>query len=284
VNIGAGWHGTDRAANEAPVSGDGLRHRAGWAKPFAYDHPVFRMIELLALNPSLDRTALAAQFAADGRVQIRDVLTDVSARALHRVIAEQTPWGIAYDVGTDKPVGLTAAEFAALDPARRTAIREAIEQAMRGRDYGFSYARYPILDAYLQHWAPGGPHDIVLEHINDAPFLDLVRGVTGMPDLRKADAQATLFAPGQFLAEHSDSHVGEGWRIAYVLSLCAVDWRPDWGGYLQFFDDDGDIVAGYRPRFNALSLFAVPRPHAVSYVPPFAPVGRYSITGWFRDR
>ncbi|MEP9401030.1 2OG-Fe(II) oxygenase [Sphingomonas silueang] len=242
------------------------------------------MIELLRLNPALDRAALARRFATDRRVQIRDVLTDDSARALHRLIAEQTPWGIAYGIGTEQPVGLSAAEFAALAPDRRAAIREGIEAAMRGRDYGFSYARYPILDGYLQRWAPGGPHDILLEHINDAPFLDLVRDVTGIPELRKADAQATLFAPGQFLAEHSDSHVGEGWRIAYVLSLCALDWRPDWGGYLQFLDDDGDVIAGYRPRFNALSMFAVPCAHAVSYVPPFAPVGRYSITGWFRDR
>lgn len=242
------------------------------------------MIELLALNSTLDRTRLAAQFAADRRVQIRHVLTDASAAALHRLIAEQTPWGVAYGAGDEAPVGLTAAQFAALDADRRTAIREKIDAAMRARDYGFSYARYPILDAYLERWAPGGPHDILLEHINDTPFLDLVRDVTGIPELRKADAQATLYAPGQFLAEHNDSHVGEGWRIAYVLSLCALDWRPDWGGYLQFLDADGDIVAGYRPRFNTLSLFAVPTPHAVSYVPPFAPVGRYSITGWFRDR
>ncbi len=242
------------------------------------------MIELLALNPALDHAALATRFAADGRVQIRDVLTDASARALHRVIAEQTPWGVAYGTGRNPPVGMTAAQFATLDADGRTAIRAKIDTAMRGRDYGFSYARYPILDAYLERWTPGGPHDILLEHINDTPFLDLVRRVTGIPELRKADAQATLYAPGQFLAEHTDSHVGEGWRIAYVLSLCALDWRPDWGGYLQFLDADGDIVAGYRPRFNALSLFAVPSPHAVSYLPPFAPVGRYSITGWFRDR
>jgi len=59
---------------------------------------------------------------------------------------------------------------------------------------------------------------------------------------------------------------------------------PDWGGYLNFYDDDGDVIAGYRPRFNALNLFAVPQQHNVSFVPPFAAVARYAITGWFRDR
>lgn len=130
----------------------------------------------------------------------------------------------------------------------------------------------------MQKWDEGSAYDLLLEHINDAPFLDLVRTVTGMDMLVKADAQATLFAPGQFLSVHDDSHVREGWQVAYVLSL-ARDWRPDWGGYLMFYDDDGDIVAGLRPRFNALNLFAVPQRHNVTYVPPFAPIGRYAITG-----
>lgn len=241
-------------------------------------------IELFALNPELDLPALSQRFARDQRVQIRNVLTESSARALHDVIANHTPWGLAWGAGDDGPHGMNADELAGLGPAARADIAGKILRAMSAQDYAFSYARYPILDAYLGAWSPGGPHDIFLEHLNDEPFLDLMRTVTGFTELRKADAQATLFAPNQFLAWHVDGHVAEGWRVAYVLSLCTIDWRPDWGGYLQFFDDDGDVVAGYRPRFNALSLFAVPAPHAVSFVPPFAPIGRFSITGWLRDR
>lgn len=241
-------------------------------------------ITLFELNPAIDVAALTARFARDGRVQIRDLLTDGAADALHGVLARETPWGLGWRAGADGPHGLNAQALAALPPAEHRRIGEAIFRAMRGQDYAFSYARYPILDAYLGGWNPGGPHDNLLEHLNSPPFLDLIRAVTGIPELRKADAQATLYAPNQFLPLHVDAHAAEGWRIAYVLSMCREEWRHDWGGYLQFFDEDGDIIAGYRPRFNALSLFAVPAPHAVSYVPPFAPVGRYSITGWFRDR
>ncbi|NJR78704.1 2OG-Fe(II) oxygenase family protein [Sphingomonas corticis] len=241
-------------------------------------------ISLFDLNPALDRADLSRRFARDRRVQIRDVLTEDAAAALHRVLARDTPWGLAWRAGEDGPHGLDAGEVARLSPTERQATGERIFRSMQGRDYAFSYARYPILDAYLAKTNPDGPHDILLEHLNDQPFLDLIRTVTSIPELRKADAQATLFAPNQFLPLHIDSHAAEGWRVAYVLSLCREDWRPDWGGYLQFFDEDGDVIAGYKPRFNALSLFAVPALHAVSYVPPFAPVGRYSITGWFRDR
>lgn len=241
-------------------------------------------ISLFDLNPGLDRQALAQRFANDGRVQIRDLLTPASADALHDVVAQRTRWGLGWRAGADGPHALDAAALAAMTPAERARVQDRVFRAMAGDDYAFIYGRYPILDAYLGRWEPDGPHDVLLEHLNAQPFLDLIRQVTGMAELKKADAQATLFAPTHFLPLHVDSHAAEGWRIAYVLSLCREDWRPDWGGYLNFFDDDGDVIAGYRPRFNALSLFAVPAPHAVSYVPPFAPVGRFAITGWFRDR
>jgi hypothetical protein len=38
------------------------------------------------------------------------------------------------------------------------------------------------------------------------------------------------------------------------------DGKPDWGGYFNIPGDRGDVRAG------------------------FAPVGRYAITGWVRDR
>lgn len=108
--------------------------------------------------------------------------------------------------------------------------------------------------------------------------------MTGVPELIKADAQTTFFSAGDFLAVHDDSNATEGRRVAYVLNVADDDWRPDWGGYLNFLGDDGDIVAGWRPRFNALNLFRVPQRHQVSYVPPFALATRFAVTGWLRDK
>ena len=241
-------------------------------------------IRLFDLNPSLDRKALRKAFARTGRVQIRDVLTDESARNLLAVVARQTPWGLAWHAGADGPHNIPEPQLRTLSPAAKADIQRKLTAAVSGRDYGFLYAQYPMVHAYLEKWAPGGPHDIVVELINDLPLMGLVREVTGLTGLTKADAQATLYAPGNFLAMHDDSHVAEGWRVAYVLNLCSEDWRPEWGGYLNFYDDEGDIVEGLRPRFNALNLFRVPQRHAVSYVPPFAPQARFAITGWFRDQ
>jgi Rps23 Pro-64 3,4-dihydroxylase Tpa1-like proline 4-hydroxylase len=239
---------------------------------------------LLDLDPGLDVAALAAAFARDRRVQVRDVLTETSARTIHRILAEETPWGLAWRAGDRGPEKIRHDALAAMPAAEQKARSQATMAAMRGSDYAFSYLSYPIVEAYLGKWSPDGPHDLLLEYLNDKPVMELVRAITGMPDLVKVDAQATLYAPNQFLAVHNDEHSGVGRRVAYVLNLCAVDWRPDWGGYLNFYDGDGDVVAGFRPRFNALNLFAVPQQHAVTYVAPFAPLARYAITGWFLDR
>lgn len=242
------------------------------------------MKTLFELNPALDIAAHAARFAATGRVQLRDVLTPDSARELQMVLARGTPWGMAVGAGAAKPESFSAARSRTPEGQQglQQASRNAEQHSARG-EYGFRFAHYPILEALREGWDPGGAHEVLLEHLNAPEFLDMVRAVTSL-DLLKADGQATLFAPNHYLGRHNDSHVAEGWEVAYVLNLARDDWHPDWGGYLLFLDEDGDVVEGFRPRFNALNLFRVPQPHLVSYVPPFAPIGRMAVTGWLRSR
>lgn len=240
-------------------------------------------ITLFALNPEVDRAAAAARFAAEDRVQIRDFLTEEAAQNIHQLLARETPWGLAWRAGADGPHGLRRDEATRRTPADWQRTSQAIATAMRSQDYAFVYSQYQMLTAVQQGWNEHPALEYLIEHINDEPLMDLVREVTAISQLRKADAQATLFGPNHFLAMHDDGHVEEGWQVAYVMNFCAEDWRPDWGGYLNFYDEDGDVVAGFKPRFNALNMFRVPQRHNVTYVPPFAPVGRFAITGWFRD-
>lgn len=243
------------------------------------------MRTLFELNPALDRAALAARFAETGRVQVRDVLTPQSAREILMVLAKGTEWGMAVGSGNGAPRSFRAAETRTPQGHQelRQAAHNAQEHTARG-EYGFRFAHYPILTAVQEGWAPGSPHEVLLEHINAPEFMGLARDITGIDRLFKADGQSTLFAPDHYLGLHTDSHVAEGWEVAYVLNLAREDWHPDWGGYLLFLDEDGDVVEGFRPRFNALNLFRVPQPHLVSYVPPFAPMGRMAITGWLRSK
>lgn len=241
-------------------------------------------IQLFAISPQLDRNGLGAKFAREGRLQIRDVLTPDSAREIHKILSKQTPWGVSWQAAAEGPHHIRPAAMAQKSQREILGMTAKLKSAMQRDEYAFIYSAYPMLDAVLEQWDPGGPHEILLEHLNDDPFLNLIREVTAIPELLKADGQATLYAPGHFLTQHNDSHMAEGRRVAYVLNLTAGEWRPDWGGYLLFYDEDGDVTAGFRPRFNSLNLFRVPQLHSVTYVPPFSPIGRYAITGWLRDR
>jgi SM-20-related protein len=240
-------------------------------------------IPLFEVNPALDRKRLARSFARDRRVQIRDVLTEQTAREVQKILSRHTDWGVAWQAADDGPNLLMPKDMAKMTPQQNAEIGRKLIKAMQGEDYAFTYGCFPILTAYQEKWDEGSPHDLIMEYINAEPFMELVREVTGFPDLKKADAQGTLYRPGHFLALHDDSHVAEGWRVAYVLNMTTEEWRPEYGGYLMFYDEDGDVVGGFKPRFNALNLLAVPQKHNVTYVPPFAPVARYAITGWFRD-
>jgi len=244
--------------------------------------------KLFEINPGLDRADLAKQFAVNNRLQIRDVLTRETAEEIRTILSQHTNWGMAMKAGTAKPTvadQVFAKDLKTAEGQRKVQqLAQTSHDAAANGDYAYRYAHYSLVEGYLNKWDEGGPHDLLLEYLNTPDFLQLVRDVTGINELIKADGQATLYAAQHFLALHNDSHVAEGWRVAYVMNFSIDDWKPDWGGYLNFFDDEGDIVQGFRPRFNTLNLFAVPQPHNVSFVPPFAPMGRLAITGWLRDR
>ena len=69
-------------------------------------------------------------------------------------------------------------------------------------------------------------------------------------------------------------------RVAYVMNL-TEKWNANWGGYLQMFDENMNIEHSFKPAFNALILFKVPRDTSIGSVPPFCPGERLSLTGWF---
>lgn len=238
---------------------------------------------LFEINPKIDQAAYAQSFKRQKRVQIGDFLTEETAREILGILQKHTPWGLSWKAGNNEPQALRHHDMRSLSQQDRAAMDKALAQSMACDEYAFIYASYPMVPAYQQKWDEGGVFDLLLEYINDQPFLDLMRNVTGITELKKADAQATFFAPGHFLAAHNDSHVAEGWRIAYVMNFTAAKWRPEWGGQLNFLDQQGNIEAGYLPRFNSINLFAVPQQHFVSQVSHFAPLGRFAHTGWLRD-
>ncbi len=232
----------------------------------------------IGLNPNVRASLVARVFAASGRVHVGGLLTDDAAARLYRCLVSETPW---QQVSGDEQ---GHHELPAGGDKMSVELRESrLAAAARAAASGFAYRyrNFPMLDLYQ-----AGAHRELylmrfLEFLNSPPFLGFAREVTGCPQIAFADAQATLYGPGDFLTNHDDEVEGKHRIAAYVLNL-TPRWRPDWGGLLAFPDRAGHLHEAFAPAFNAMNLLRVPTPHLVTQVASFAAGSRYSITGWLR--
>lgn len=236
---------------------------------------------MFQLNPAHDRLALAEQFCLHGRIHIADFLTADCAEALFQSLKQRQDWRLIINQA-DKTFELDRPAQAALTEEKRDALDQAVYAAAR---YGFQYQYEAIRvpDGEEERSAMDDPLAGFASFMSSAEVVDLFRGITGKAGIEFADAQATAYAPGHFLTAHDDKVAGKKRHAAYVFGMTPV-WRADWGGLLLFHGADGHIERGFAPSFNALNIFAVPQPHSVSIVAPFAASRRYSVTGWLRSR
>ena len=233
------------------------------------------------LNPSLDADALAERFLADGRIHIPDFLDAACADRFHQSLRTRDDWALIVNQD-DKSFDLDRKAQAELSDEQRAALDQAVYAGAR---YGFQF-RYEAIrvpDEEAARHKLGDPLARFASFLSSTPVVDFLRKVTGKPGIDFADAQATAYGPGHFLTAHDDEVEGKQRHAAYVFNLTPA-WRVDWGGLLLFHGADGHVARGFTPSFNALNIFAVPQPHSVSMVAPYAANRRYSVTGWLRSR
>lgn len=215
-----------------------------------------------------------------GRVHIARFMNEERAQRLRDAMIA-ADWRMVL-TGSGRRGELGAEEFAALGEAARAAITDAAyEQARRGFQCFYEACR--IGGDYETALLTEGPLAEFVATVNSEPVLQGLRDMTGDDRIAYVDSTATRFKPGHFLTVHSDDVDGEDRLFAYVLNLAPV-WRPDWGGLLMFYGADGHVTEAFTPKWGALNVFAVPQPHAVSVVAPFAGDTRYAISGWMRSR
>lgn len=239
------------------------------------------MEKLFRRNPDLDVATLKETFAREKRIQIPDFLARESADRLYRCLTREVDWHLVFNEG-DKVHTLYPEQVRAMTEDHKQKVRQIVLSQARG-GFQFLYNDYNIYDYYLAGKNRDHPLARFHEFLNSDNFLSFAREVTGLDTVRFADSQATAYGPGHFLTQHHDQLTGKNRKAAYVLSM-TPNWKMDWGGILQFLGPDGNVEKGFVPGYNVLSLFAVPQEHSVSYVPPYVPAIRYSITGWLRER
>ena len=233
------------------------------------------------MNPSLDAKALAKRFEADGKLHIPDFLEESCAERFFQSLRGRDDWSLIVNQDANS-FDLDRKAQAALSDEQRQALDQAVYAGAR---YGFQY-RYEAIrvpDEEKDRRKLDDPLARFASFLSSPPVVELLREVTGKRGIDFADAQGTAYGPGHFLTAHDDEIAGKQRHAAYVFNLTPV-WRVDWGGLLLFHGADGHVTRGFTPSFNALNIFAVPQPHSVSMVAPFAANRRYSVTGWLRGR
>lgn len=234
------------------------------------------------INPALDVDRWRGRLSREGRAQVEDFLEPAAAELLHGCLSREVPWTLAIrDAEGARTVDHE--RYAALPAEARAALVAGAADA-RGLEgaaaFRFAYDSYMMVRAYQEGRDPGLLLHRVLEFFNAPDYLRFARALSGDAGIRRVDAQATRYRPGHFLRYHTDIDTTQGRRFAYVLNL-SRHWHADWGGLLHFIDADGRVVDSFQPRWNTLSLFAVPAGHAVGLVAPWAGEDRLSITGWW---
>jgi Rps23 Pro-64 3,4-dihydroxylase Tpa1-like proline 4-hydroxylase len=234
----------------------------------------------IGIDPTLNPSSMAAAFKRFGRIHIPGFLQPASAERLHRSLAAERLW-MCSTLGGGQTIDIPVEQLEAFAPdqaARFLTLAHA--EARDGFHYMFDSLR--ISDLVEKGEPLDATYAAAYAFLNSAAFLDFVRALTGDSRPNHVDAQATRYERGHYLTQHDDKKPSSGRLYAYVLNL-TPHWRTDWGGLLNFIDADGHVAEAYSPAWNALNLFRVPQPHAVSCVAPFAGAPRLSITGWVRQ-
>jgi len=232
----------------------------------------------IKLNPGLQCATLTRDYAMKKRLQIPEFLDPESAQQVYQSL-DELPWGMIYN---DGPVShqLSPEQVAGMDDQKADKITAGIQERAQTQ-FQFLYAFYPVHHAYLLPTSPRYGIFDFFEFLNSSTVLDFIRGLTGIDQIRWADAQATWYRPGHFLRAHDDWDPVRGRAVAYVMNL-SPEWDRDWGGLLQFFDASDNVEQAFKPSFNTLNIFTVPKLHSVSMVSTYVTAKRLAVTGWFR--
>lgn len=213
------------------------------------------------------------------RIRVQDFLAPESARRLSAELQTARTWHHVIH-SESRVFEIPCPDYDAFPAERLERLARAENEAAA---FGFHFRYDTIRIADDLHQATTLAERFAL-FMNAPETLAFLRRLTGRADIAFVDAQATRYRPGDFLTTHDDVVDGKHRTHAYTLGLSPTNWRPEWGGLLLFPENGGGKSQAFAPEFNTLSVFEVGQPHSVSYVAPFAPEPRLSITGWLRTR
>lgn len=229
----------------------------------------------IEIRSELAVAPFAEAFRNEGVVQVPDFLARASAQAVSQVLSD-LPYVI---VAPDERGDTLVLDNKVMERFGQDQVRNFLNDTIRRASSGFAFIHrsYPLQDEYAR--SRDNPGAAITEFLQSRAFLDFGAQIIGEP-VDGVRVQASHYRKGDFLTLHDDSHSRDDRLAAFTLGF-TKGWRPDWGGQLLFHDAAGDVTRGFAPRFNVLTVFAVPKAHSVAPVAAYATQPRFSLTGWF---
>jgi SM-20-related protein len=233
-----------------------------------------------ALDPSLDIDELRNAFHKRQRLRIPGILLSSGAEELYASIHEEVHWGLMLCAGASMGRQYASPRkcggFTGLD--ERVILDTAYTLGGVGPSHIYDSVILSADDSELPERVRA-----FFAFLNSESFLSFTRSVTGIAGIFRVSAQVTRYRRGHFFGFHSDVDTHGKQQASIALNL-SKGWMPQWGGHLQFRGSDGNVEAGYSPRFNSMNIFLPSLEHAVSFVSPAAAAPRYAIAAALMSR
>lgn len=237
------------------------------------------------IGTPLDSEKFRTAFAMKGRTRIENFLTPRSAETLYRHVATETAWR-SFVVANERQLTtprLSDGAGSAEDD------REVFECAYDGARNGFAYL-YDADQLFPEDEPEGQRVTATVRSerlaqfsalLNSPAFLSGLRGITGILPIGRVEIQVTRFRSGHFATFHGATRTADKTlkRVASLMLSLTPEWKPEWGGLLEFRSDNGTAIEAHAPWFNTLDVFRFPQGHWISAVAPFAQSPRLAIHG-----
>lgn len=117
--------------------------------------------------------------------------------------------------------------------------------------------------------------------ISGAVFRDLCSRIGAISDAVSSDGVLTRISRDHYFGLHWDRTPRAGLTRKMGYALCLMEnWQTDWGGATLLWDDNLGRAAAFRPIYNSLLLFSLPRPHSIEPVAAFVKRARLMVSGF----
>jgi len=159
----------------------------------------------------------ASSYARNGILRIADLFPADVAEALYHHLDTEVEWWRAVSEA-ENAWDLAPGMIAAMDGGKE---RELIAAVHKSASQGFQFLFDSVIvsDDAAERKARGMLVDRLVEALNHPSSLETFRAITGEPDIRLVNGQATRYLPGHFLTSHDDGIDGEDRVAAYVINL-----------------------------------------------------------------